>query len=155
MRTTVCHKHGCYCTAVEGKHYCMRHINLEERWGKRPAPERKRSRAWHPLYSREEWKRGRAEFLEENPVCAVCGRPAEIVDHIVPHRGSELLFFERDNWQPLCRSCHGAKTMRENGWLKGDRGVKNISEPGDDQQPPSFVRMCEMGQMAPGGGNGR
>ena len=33
-----------------------------------------------------------------------------VVDHIVPHRGDARLFWDEDNWQPLCKSCHDRKT---------------------------------------------
>jgi len=36
--------------------------------------------------------------------------PATVVDHIVPHRGDPILFWDEKNWQPLCKDCHGVKT---------------------------------------------
>lgn len=38
---------------------------------------------------------------------------AEVVDHIVPHRGDEKLFWDESNWQALCKRCHDSKTMTE------------------------------------------
>ena len=35
------------------------------------------------------------------------------VDHIVPHRGDRDLFWDRNNWQALCHSCHSKKTAAE------------------------------------------
>ena len=35
------------------------------------------------------------------------------VDHITPHRGDRRLFFDGQNLQPMCRSCHAQKTARE------------------------------------------
>jgi 5-methylcytosine-specific restriction protein A len=32
------------------------------------------------------------------------------VDHVVPHRGDQLLFWDRSNWQSLCRSCGAARS---------------------------------------------
>ncbi|MGU3494226.1 HNH endonuclease [Xanthobacteraceae bacterium A53D] len=41
---------------------------------------------------------------------------AEVVDHVVPHKGDEELFFDRDNLQPLCKAHHdGAKQRIERG----------------------------------------
>lgn len=59
----------------------------------------------------------RAQVLSEQPWCAECYRlgvlePAIDVDHIVPHRGDEGRFFDRDNLQGLCVGCHRAKTRR-------------------------------------------
>jgi 5-methylcytosine-specific restriction protein A len=37
--------------------------------------------------------------------------PTQVVDHVAPHRGDEMLFWDRErNWQALCRACHDAKT---------------------------------------------
>ena len=35
------------------------------------------------------------------------------VDHIVPHRGDPALFWDEENWQALCHSCHSKKTRNE------------------------------------------
>ena len=36
--------------------------------------------------------------------------PAIVVDHIIPHRGNQRLFWDMKNWQPLCKDCHDRKT---------------------------------------------
>ena len=65
------------------------------------------------------WQRARAEFLRANPLCAYCQRDgrvtaATVVDHVIPHRGDDKLFWSRSNWQPLCFSHHnGEKQMLE------------------------------------------
>ena len=38
---------------------------------------------------------------------------AQVVDHIIPHRGDETLFWDERNWQSLAKNCHDAKTWRE------------------------------------------
>lgn len=64
------------------------------------------------------WQRVRESFLGMNPSCVNCLRekkqhiPATVVDHIVPHRGDTKLFWDRENWQPLCKKCHDRKTAR-------------------------------------------
>jgi 5-methylcytosine-specific restriction protein A len=68
------------------------------------------------------WRRARAAYLAAHPLCAECSRqgrvtPARVVDHVVPHRGDQALFWDEANWQPLCDhtspfDCHGAKTGR-------------------------------------------
>jgi 5-methylcytosine-specific restriction protein A len=30
----------------------------------------------------------------------------------VPHKGDRALFWDRDNWQPLCTSCHNGMKKR-------------------------------------------
>jgi len=42
-------------------------------------------------------------------------RPATLVDHIIPHRGDNNLFWDEDNWQALCTECHAIKTAKEDG----------------------------------------
>jgi 5-methylcytosine-specific restriction enzyme A len=67
------------------------------------------------------WRRARAAFLAQHPLCAVCeGRglviAATLVDHVVPHRGDQRLFWDQGNWAPACKRCHDAKTAREGRW---------------------------------------
>lgn len=57
------------------------------------------------------WQKARATFLRRRPLCTMCeneGRitPATIVDHIIPHRGDQNLFWDTANWQPLCKPHH-------------------------------------------------
>jgi 5-methylcytosine-specific restriction protein A len=35
-----------------------------------------------------------------------------VVDHIIPHRGDQYLFWDQENWQALCKDCHDRKTGR-------------------------------------------
>ena len=57
------------------------------------------------------WHKARNAFLQDNPLCVMCSAEghvtaAQVVDHITPHRGDELLFWDRANWQPLCKLHH-------------------------------------------------
>lgn len=68
------------------------------------------------------WKIARAYYLRKHPLCVgqECKAdhrvtPATVVDHIIPHKGDKQLFWDSDNWQPLCKPCHDAKTAREDG----------------------------------------
>nr|DAY20651.1 MAG TPA: HNH endonuclease [Caudoviricetes sp.] len=61
------------------------------------------------------WRKARIAFLQRNPLCVECMRkgvltPATVVDHIIPHRGDKELFWNEENWQALCKSCHDRKT---------------------------------------------
>ena len=61
-----------------------------------------------------QWRQERAAFLKTSPKCVRCGAPAVIVDHIQPHRGDMRKFWDRSNWQALCRGCHSRwKQSRE------------------------------------------
>ncbi|WP_269448179.1 HNH endonuclease [Lentibacillus sp. JNUCC-1] len=56
-------------------------------------------------------------FLRRNPLCVHCTDsgmtvPATEVDHIVPHRGDRDLFWDPNNHQGLCKSCHSKKTRK-------------------------------------------
>jgi 5-methylcytosine-specific restriction protein A len=67
------------------------------------------------------WRRARLAFLALHPLCATCqarGRvvPATIVDHVVPHRGDQRLFWDEANWASACKPCHDAKTALEGRW---------------------------------------
>ena len=66
------------------------------------------------------WQKARAGYLAKHPLCReheALGQyiPATVVDHIQPHKGDMSLFWDSDNWQPLCKACHDAKTAREDG----------------------------------------
>lgn len=59
------------------------------------------------------WQKARARFLQAHPLCVMCQamKPprvtaAEVVDHIIPHKGDQSLFWDANNWQPLCKQCH-------------------------------------------------
>ena len=67
------------------------------------------------------WRRARLAFLARHPLCASCQAqerlvPATVVDHVVPHRGDQTLFWQESNWAPACKRCHDAKTAREGRW---------------------------------------
>ena len=59
-------------------------------------------------------RKARAAFLALFPKCARCPAPASVVDHIRPHKGDPILFWDKSNWQPLCAKCHnGPKQSQE------------------------------------------
>ncbi|MCU0871967.1 MAG: HNH endonuclease [Pirellulaceae bacterium] len=65
------------------------------------------------------WRRERAAWLAQFPLCAIhlqAGEiePATVVDHKVPHEGQQdPAFWNRENWQSLCKACHDKKTRQE------------------------------------------
>jgi len=66
------------------------------------------------------WQKARETFLKRDPLCAECRRNgrvtlARIVDHVIPHRNDQELFWDTSNWQPLCKRCHDVKTAGEDG----------------------------------------
>jgi len=69
------------------------------------------------LYNSRRWKRMRRLQLEREPWCADClargyYTAATVVDHVIPHRGDETLFFT-GKLQSLCKLHHDRKTARE------------------------------------------
>lgn len=67
------------------------------------------------------WQKARKVFLAEHPLCVYCQRlgrlsAATVVDHIKPHKGDLVLFWDPLNWQSLCKVCHdSAKRAEELG----------------------------------------
>lgn len=83
------------------------------------------------------WQQARQQFLKLNPFCLRCieaagladtpadqiivrmaesGLPlpwATVVDHKIPHRGDQALFWNRANWQSLCATHHSRDKQRE------------------------------------------
>lgn len=86
--------------------YCKDHLDQ--------SADRMRGGAAYRGYDRK-WRQARDSYLRLHPLCVKCkqqGRltPATVVDHIIPHRGDEHLFWDTRNWQSLCKSCHDQKT---------------------------------------------
>jgi 5-methylcytosine-specific restriction enzyme A len=76
------------------------------------------------LYGRR-WKSARAAFLRSHPLCCECERrgmvvAAAVVDHVTPHKGDMALFWDSNNWQSLCKTCHSSwKQALEHGHARG------------------------------------
>lgn len=79
-----------------------------------PAKQQTRKSAAKRGYNRN-WRKARQVHLAENPQCAMCGKLEGFneswhVDHIKDHLGDYDVFWDSDNWQTLCPSCHSKKT---------------------------------------------
>jgi 5-methylcytosine-specific restriction endonuclease McrA len=81
------------------------------------------------------WRQESQRFLKRFPFCAHCERPAEVVDHIEPHRQNRRLFWDRSNWQPLCRRCHDIKTAREVAERKTGKPRRDYIVPSREYRP--------------------
>jgi 5-methylcytosine-specific restriction protein A len=104
-----CPEPGCRELVTKGR--CAAHIKTM-----RKAFDSRRGTAQQRGYGRP-WRKARQAYLRRNPLCVLhlaAGRTeaATEVDHIIPHRGDMELFWDRDNWQALCKSCHDRKTGR-------------------------------------------
>lgn len=62
-----------------------------------------------------QWRKAREAYLVTHPHCnhPGCNVPASHVDHIIPHRGDDRLFWDRSNWQSLCAHHHNSTKQRE------------------------------------------
>ena len=71
------------------------------------------------------WEKARATYLRSKPLCVMCNRDrrvtlASVVDHIIPHKGDQTLFWDTSNWQGLCKTHHDStKHMQEHGRVVG------------------------------------
>ena len=107
-----------------------------------PAPKRKsylpkrevqgrRIHANTEFYQGRHWRRVRALYLQQHPLCAECQREgrvvaARVVDHIKPiNEGGARYDFR--NLQGLCDKCHNKKSGRE----AHKRGVVNDNNQDD------------------------
>lgn len=116
-------KKPCYytgCTSLTTERYCTKHQNeINHIYNKR-------CRAFKKMYN-SRWYKARKQFLLKHPLCEECKNEgvviaAEVVDHVIPHKGDEKLFWDESNWQALCKHCHDKKTAKEDGrWGKKDR----------------------------------
>lgn len=83
-----------------------------------PGNEQARSRfrddtqAWRRWYKLARWQKLRWSILvRDHFTCKMCerieGNTSQLVgDHIKPHRGDEAMFWDANNIQCLCKSCH-------------------------------------------------
>lgn len=72
---------------------------------------------WSHLYANRRWRALRATHLQGEPLCRYCERkgvltPADVVDHIEPHRG-DMAKFWGNALQSLCHHCHSSVKQRE------------------------------------------
>jgi 5-methylcytosine-specific restriction protein A len=110
-----CSAPGCVVKVVRG--YCNQHARqVEQRRGSQR--ERGYTRQWE---QRARWFRQRYALCGQRPgglppVMSRCHDEGRItvaaqVDHVIPHRGDERLFWdEQGNWQSLCASCGARKS---------------------------------------------
>ncbi|UVI33719.1 HNH endonuclease [Paenibacillus spongiae] len=107
-----CSKVG--CSELTRSRYCEEHAKLE--WQR---SDRERGSAAQRGYGHR-WRLARESYLREHPLCIYCMKEvrvnaATVIDHIKPHKGNKVLFWDRNNWQPLCKSHHDKKTARYDG----------------------------------------
>ena len=65
----------------------------------------------------ERWRSESKAFLKQHPFCIGCralGREvrAVLVDHVIPHKGVQRVFWDRSMWQASCRWHHATVKQR-------------------------------------------
>lgn len=75
------------------------------------------NKEYHHLYKTKQWQAIRKDYLQRNPLCVMCqqdGRIAQatVVDHIEPHRG-DLVKFYNGPFQGLCKTHHDSTKQRQ------------------------------------------
>lgn len=85
------------------------------------------------------WAEAARAFLIEHPHCVDCSAEgkqvsATVVDHHIPHKGDRRLFWDRSNWQGLCRTHHAVKTAKYDGGF-GNPMLRSSSVPGARAPP--------------------
>jgi 5-methylcytosine-specific restriction enzyme A len=109
-----CSKRGCRALLERGQRFCPEH-KAEDR--QRQAESRPSAAEYG--YDRR-WHNASGAYLQLNPWCVECsaeGRQvqATVVDHVRPHKGDMVLFWDKSNWRASCKRHHDSKTAREDG----------------------------------------
>jgi len=131
-RTKLCLQPGCGKVAEQGADFCAAHKETNYKVDAQHA--RNQAAPWRLWYGWAIWRNLKAQFFNLDPMNAVCvyvdprtgqrcTKPAEEVDHIIPHCGNWDLFTDLKNLQGLCHFHHSQKTAREDGGFGNCRGV--------------------------------
>jgi 5-methylcytosine-specific restriction protein A len=112
------------CPLLTEKTYCYIH-EKQQRKQADAGRLNSRQRGYTPR-----WEKLRKWFLMQSPLCALCESQGVItaaneVDHIIPHKGDKVLFWDVKNLQSLCKSCHSRKSQQEKSGWKYENIQKN------------------------------
>ncbi|WP_368657640.1 HNH endonuclease [Metabacillus halosaccharovorans] len=100
------------CPNLTREQYCEQHKSNTNAYDKH------RGTAAQRGYN-SKWRKARNTYLMKHPFCVECAKdgitnPATVVDHIVPHKGNQQLFWDsKNNWQSLCVTHHNRKTLTQ------------------------------------------
>ena len=76
------------------------------------------------------------QHLCECPHCKGKGLIANVVDHVIPHRGNSRLFWDTKNLQSMNKACHDKyKQSQESGGQGFDQGCDESGSPLNDDHP--------------------
>ena len=110
------------CPELTHDRYCEKHKREEDR-----RQDRERGNSNKRGYNYK-WRRARKLYLKQHPICECdeCTRlhrllPANVVHHIIDHKGNYDLFWDRNNWLAMNVECHNKLTLTK---LNRDKGRK-------------------------------
>lgn len=78
------------------------------------------------------WDRSSVAYRFSHPLCLGCSAadlttPTAVCDHIEPHEGDRIKFWDEDNWQPACGWHHDVvKQKLEVQWRAGALPVEAL-----------------------------
>lgn len=78
------------------------------------------------------WQKTSKGWLRSHPLCVAAQAnglivPADLVDHIIPHKGDMALFWDPNNWQSLSGDAHlRIKAVLEHRWMLGEIDDKDL-----------------------------
>lgn len=128
---------GCGVLVRDGGGYCPTHRRVV-----RKEVDSRRGSSTQRGYGYK-WQQARAGYLRSHPLCMDHQKVGElvqatVVDHKIPHKLDEAmssgdaeriakakaLFWDSENWQSLCKTCHDEKTAREDGAFGNQRAAQ-------------------------------
>lgn len=120
-----CRHTACNVLVRDGGGYCPTHKRVVKK-----EVEARRESSTKRGYGYK-WQQARQQFLREHPLCQCheCQegvlrlRKADVVDHTIPHKGDDKLFWNRRNWKAMSKQCHDKKTAREDGAFGNPRSA--------------------------------
>lgn len=98
------------------------------------------------------WQKARAAFLEFNRWCVFCEHKgqrvrANVVDHVIPHKGRAEVFWNVVDWQPLCRSCHDTTKQQMElqcvlvGTMMDEERLRELNQAARNEQVPMAIDL--------------
>lgn len=114
-----CAAPGCPALIPVNKSYCPTHEHIRKEQKRQYEKERNQTPGRQMAMSYK-WKQESKIFLQRHPYCEYCaekGRQtlADVVDHVLAHKGNPNLFWDQSNWKASCRSCNSSKCASMEG----------------------------------------
>jgi 5-methylcytosine-specific restriction endonuclease McrA len=121
--------HRRFACTIMARLKTMRPKAGQERQRNERRSEHDASPPWRRWYKTSRWQKLRwTILLRDLFMCQKCERIEAntsllVADHKLPHRGSEGLFWDADNLQCLCKTCHDTIKQAEERVSLHQRGV--------------------------------